>query len=161
MNAIELLETQHREVEDLFAALEEAEDADEKGELFDDLADALAVHAAIEERHFYPTVRERRTEDILLESLQEHLAIKRALAALLDLDPGDGAFDTRLRELKGEVEHHVRDEEKELFPKVRNILSADELDSLGDEMLATAEELESGEPRESVREQIAEAPPLS
>ena len=67
MSAIDLLESQHREVDALFAALEDATSTAEKESLFVQLADKLAVHAAIEEHHFYPTVRARRTEDILLE----------------------------------------------------------------------------------------------
>src|SRR3982751_5212110 len=76
MNAIELLESQHREVEDLFEEIEETDDLEAKADLFEQLADKLAIHATIEEHHFYPAVKEKRTEDILLESLQEHLAVK-------------------------------------------------------------------------------------
>ena len=72
MNAIDLLKLQHREVEKLFSALEKAKDAREKQKLFGELADSLAGHATIEEHQFYPAVRVRakRTEDILLESLE-------------------------------------------------------------------------------------------
>lgn len=69
MDAIELLEDQHREVEDLFEEIEEAE-ASEKREIFDEIADQLAIHATIEEKHFYPACRDAKTEDILRESLE-------------------------------------------------------------------------------------------
>lgn len=161
MNAIELLEDQHREVEDLFEELEAAEEADEKGELFAELADNLAIHATIEERHFYTLVKEKRTEEILLEALEEHLAIKRILADLLDLSPGDETFDAKISVLKEQVEHHVEEEEKDLFPKVRKILSADELEACGQEMMATAAELEGNEPRRSVKGQTEAAPSLA
>src|SRR6185436_1742807 len=70
MDAIEMLEEQHRDVEDLFEELESADAAD-KQDLFDELADQLAVHTLIEEMHFYPAVRAKRTSDILDESLEE------------------------------------------------------------------------------------------
>src|SRR6185369_7360153 len=107
MNAIELLEGQHREVEDLFEQMKEAETDKEKERLFTDIADKLAVHATIEERHFYPSVKAKDTESILLESVEEHLTIKRTLAHLLDMDAGDEAFDAKIKVLEEEVSHHV------------------------------------------------------
>ena len=95
MSAIDLLESQHREVEKLFQKIEKASKGEEKIRLFEEIADKLAIHAAIEEHHFYPAVKEKRTEDILLESVEEHLAIKRTIADLLKLDVGDVQFDGR------------------------------------------------------------------
>jgi hemerythrin superfamily protein len=151
MDAIELLKSQHREVEELFAQIGKAKSDDNKARLFDKLADDLAVHAAIEEHHFYPAVKERRTEEILLESLEEHLAIKRALADLLETDVDDETFDAKIKALKEEVEHHVKEEESDLFPKVKKILSKQQLTALASEMLAEQTELEEeGEPRNAV-----------
>jgi hemerythrin superfamily protein len=151
MDAIELLKSQHREVEDLFAQIEKAKSDSNKAKLFDQLADDLAVHASIEEHHFYPAVKERRTEEILLESLEEHLAIKRALADLLETDVDDKTFDAKIKALKEEVQHHVKEEENDLFPKVKKIFSKDQLTALASEMLAEQAELEEeGEPRNLV-----------
>jgi hemerythrin superfamily protein len=158
MSAIDLLESQHREVEKLFKRIEKAKSGEEKIRLFEDIADKLAIHASIEEHHFYPAVKEKRTEDILLESLEEHLMIKRTLADLMKLDVGDEQFDPKIKVLKEEVEHHVGEEEKDLFPKVKKILSADELDALEQEMVAEQDELEEeGNPRESIPGQTGEA----
>jgi len=60
MNAVKMLKQQHREVEKLFERLESARSAEPRRKIFEEIADALAVHAAIEERHFYPGVRTRR-----------------------------------------------------------------------------------------------------
>lgn len=161
MSAIDLLESQHREVEKLFAALEKATASADKASLFDDIADKLAIHAAIEEHHFYPAVRARRTEDILLESLEEHLSIKRVLADLLETDAEDDTFDAKVKVLKEQVEHHVGEEESDLFPKVKKLLDATELEALEQEMVAEQEQLEeAGEPRAAIAEQTAEAAPL-
>ena len=158
MNAIELLESQHREVESLFSKIEKARSAASKTKLFEQIADKLAVHAAIEEHHFYPAVKQKRTEDILLESLEEHLAIKRVLADLLELEAGDETFDAKLEVLKEEVEHHVEEEESDLFPKVRTLIDQDQLEAIGQEMSDEQEDLEEqGDPRNAVPAETGQA----
>ena len=156
MNAIDLLKSQHREVEALFAKIEKAKNADAKEDLFTQIADKLAVHAAIEEHHFYPAVKAKRTEDILLEALEEHLSIKRVIADLLEIEPDDETFDAKVKVLKEQVEHHVEEEESDLFPKVKKLLSREELDAVAQEMAAEQSQLEEGRPpqRRSVRRRI-------
>jgi hemerythrin superfamily protein len=151
MNAIKMLKQQHREVEKLFKQLEKAKSARPRQKVFDEIADKLAVHAAIEEKHFYPSVKRRNTEDILLESVEEHLGVKRVIADMLDLEADDPIFEAKAKVLQDLVEHHVEEEEGTLFPKVEKLLKADELDSIGEEMAATMEDLmESGNPRDAV-----------
>ena len=153
MDAIDMLEEQHADVEDLFEELESAGAAD-KQDLFDELADQLTVHTLIEERHFYPAVNARRTEGIVLASLDQHRSIKQLLGELLQLDPSNEAFDARLAALKQEVEHHVREEEEELFPKVRKLLEKKQLVAIAEEMIVTGESLlDAGDPRQQVRQQ--------
>src|SRR5215212_7747783 len=105
MNAIKLLKRQHREVEALFKQMHKAKSESARRTVFEKIADALAVHATIEERHFYPSVKERATEGILLESLEEHLAVKRVIADLLRLDADDLTFAPKVKVLEDEVEH--------------------------------------------------------
>ncbi len=153
MNAIDLLEQQHREVEELFEEFEDAGDGAEKTKerLCKEISDALAVHAEIEEKLFYPESKQPDTEEILRESVEEHLAMKRLVADLIESDASDEQFEAKMKVLKEQVEHHVDEEEKELFPKVRKDLSKDELDDLGDRMQTLAEELEAeGEPSKIV-----------
>jgi hemerythrin superfamily protein len=156
MDAIEMLEEQHRDVEDLFEELEGAE-ASDKQDLFDELADQLAVHALIEEMHFYPAVRARRTDDLLAESLEEHRQIKHLLAELMNLDPRNQLFEDRLALLKETVEDHVTEEEDELFPKVRKVLDKKELVALAEDMSVSQENLlDAGRPRERFRPSSSE-----
>ncbi len=149
MNAIELLKQQHREVAELF---EEFGGAGEKAEktrerICRQISDQLAIHATIEEKLFYPESKQANTEEILRESVEEHLSMKRILADLMEAGPGDAQFDAKMKVLKEQVEHHVEEEEKELFPKVRKDLSREELDDLGSRMQQMAEDLEEqGEP---------------
>ncbi len=160
MNAVELLKSQHRVVEKLFAKIEAAKDPAKKGQLFAEIADGLAAHATIEEHQFYPAVRAKRTEDILLESLEEHLGIKRVLADLLKTNPSDQTFDAKIKVLKEQVEHHVKEEEEDLFPKVKKILDAETLEALGQEMSAEHSELEAGSPRKAIPAETKEAASL-
>jgi hemerythrin superfamily protein len=161
MNAIKLLESQHREVEKLFAQIESAKDVDKKETLFTTLADSLAVHATIEEHHFYPAVKANRTEDILLEALEEHVAIKRVLSDLLDTEVEDETFDAKIKVLKETVSHHVEEEETDLFPKVKKLFDANRLEAIGQEMSAEQAELEEkGNPREAVPAETDKAAPL-
>jgi len=153
------LKEQHRQVEKLFKQIKKSQ-GQEKRAAFIEVADALAIHATIEERHFYPAVKERRTEDILLEALEEHLAMKRTLADLLRTDIGDDTFDAKMKVLEEEVTHHVGEEEKDLFPKVKKLFDSDQLEAIAQEMTATAAELADSEPRNEVPSQIDEAPTL-
>jgi hemerythrin superfamily protein len=161
MNAVELLKAQHREVEDLFEKFEKAGKAVAKRQIAEEICDKLTVHAAIEERHFYPAVKAKQTEDLLLEALEEHLAAKRVMADLLDLKPSDETFEPKVKVLKEQIEHHVEEEEEELFPKVEKLLSREELVALAQEMTATQTELEAArKPREAVRAETDEAAAL-
>lgn len=154
MNAIKLLKQQHREVAALWKKFDKADDEADKEQLFEEIADRLAVHASIEERYFYPTVRARQTEQQLQEAYDEHLEVKKLILDAMDgLDrPG---FDAIVAALMGAVEHHVREEEHELFPAVEKLFNDKELDSLGKTMQQEAEALkQAGDPRFMVRATI-------
>jgi hemerythrin superfamily protein len=161
MDAIDLLEAQHREVEDLFEDFEEAGSKQKKRAIFEQIADRLAVHAGIEERDFYPSVKAEDTEEILLESLEEHLAAKRVIADLLALDASDETFEAKVKVLQEQIEHHVEEEENELFPSVRKLFDDETLEALAQRMTATQEELlQAGRPRDAIPGETAEAPAL-
>jgi hemerythrin superfamily protein len=159
MDAIELLTTQHRQME---AALERALAAEgqERGARLQQAADVLMSHVLIEERLFYPAVKERRTEDILLESLEEHLSIKRLIADLVELPVTDEHFEAKLHVLKEQTEHHHEEEEGHLFPKVKKLLSGDELAELGKQMQAMQAALLANQPRELAAQQTDAAAEL-
>ena len=161
MDAVDLLLRQHRKMEKAMAALLEATDDAAKKSLFSDVADDLTTHIESEEQVFYPAVRAKRTEDILLESLEEHLSLKRLLADLLSLDPSEQTFEPKFKVLKEQAEHHHKEEEENLFPKVKKLLDNGQRNALGDEMLALQQRLDrKGEPRERVVTQTDEAAPL-
>lgn len=161
-NALELLMSQHEEVEDLIEQIESTDDPAEKGILFEALADRIAAHVATEEKLFYPAVLHETTRELLVEATGEHLAVKRVLADMMDLEPEDEHWSAKLLVLRDQFIHHAHDEEEDqLFPHVRELFDDDELAALGNEMLAMHERLlEGGEPRRSVPAETTAAAPL-
>ncbi|HYS80118.1 MAG TPA: hemerythrin domain-containing protein [Anaeromyxobacteraceae bacterium] len=135
MDAIRVLLRQHRAVEKLFQKFEEEDDLESKQVACQEIGDALAIHATIEEKLFYPATKDARTEDLLLAAVEEHLAAKRLIADLVEEEDIDlSRLNARVKVLKEQVAHHVREEERELFPKVKNFLDAHQLDRLGDQL---------------------------
>jgi hypothetical protein len=118
MNAIDLLKQQHRDVEDLFEEFEGAGEGAKKTRerLCREISDQLAIHAEIEEKLFYPESKQEATEELLRESVEEHLQMKRMIADLLEGGTEDEQFVAKMTVLKEEVEHHVKEEEEDLFP---------------------------------------------
>lgn len=160
MDAIKLLKEQHEEVKQLFEDYEEATPVS-KQEIFEEIADKLAAHATIEEKIFYPATYVGELKDLLKEAVEEHLAAKRVIADLLQMEPSDENFDAKVKVLQEQIEHHVEEEEGELFSKVRKTLSKVELDFIGTEMEAMFDTLISGEPRKSVPSETDAAAPLN
>ncbi|MGZ3439379.1 MAG: hemerythrin domain-containing protein, partial [Polyangia bacterium] len=115
------------------------------------IADNLAVHTAIEERFFYPAVRARRTEEQLEEAFDEHLDAKKILVDALS-NPDAAGFDGKVAALKGAIEHHVEEEEDELFPTAKKLMTAEALEALAQMMEAEANRMMmAGAPRRTIR----------
>jgi hemerythrin superfamily protein len=159
IDVLDLLTSQHVELDQLFDQLER--DAGDIAAVFQDLADKLAAHATAEEKVFYPHVMSDRTADLLRESVEEHLEIKRTLADMLVLGPRTDEFKAKLSVLKENVSHHAHEEEEDkLFPMLRKQLSADERAGLGNDVLALYETLLPQHPARNVRSETAKAAPL-
>jgi hemerythrin superfamily protein len=140
MDAITLLRDDHSTVRDLFKKFEAAGDRAHKTKrkLVDRIIQELAVHSAIEEQVFYPAVRTsvEQAQDDVLESLEEHHIVKWTLSELEDMDPQDERFDAKVTVLIESVTHHMKEEEGDMFPKVRKALTPSELRDLGELMQA-------------------------
>jgi len=131
MKATSLLEHQHRRVEALFKTLESGV-ADHAAAL-EELANSLAAHMAIEQDIFYPAVK-RLNEELVNESYEEHALAEVALKRLLGTDPEDDEFLARVTALKDLTQHHVEEEEDELFPAVQGAMDKEALEQLGETM---------------------------
>lgn len=131
MKATTLLKTQHRSVKAIFKKLE-AQDG-RPGPQLRELASELAAHMAIEQEIFYPAVKSV-DPDLVLESYEEHAMAEIALKRLLACDPKSESFAAHVTATRELIEHHVEEEEKDLFPKVEKKLGAKRLEELGAEM---------------------------
>jgi hemerythrin superfamily protein len=132
-DAVELLTDDHRAVEELFTRYEQAGDDDERTRIAHEVVHELAVHGEIEELLFYPRLREALADGDSLaeEAIHEHVEIKQTLNDIDRMSAGDEGFDEKMRELMAEVRHHVEEEESDIFPKIRQALSQEDLDKMG------------------------------
>lgn len=128
-DVIKLLETDHREVEDLFAKAESTSGA-AKQQIVAKIASELTMHADVEEQIVYPAMREAGLTDFINEAEEEHNKAKELIAQLVSMDTASADVDIILADLKAEVEHHVAEEESEAFPKFRDAVDQTELQDL-------------------------------
>jgi hemerythrin superfamily protein len=154
MKATELLEQQHREVEKLFKAFEREENEARQAEIFEELASTLVAHDAIERELFYPACEQSMgMSDLLGESLVEHGVIEFSLYET-DQAQGRSDFEFKCTVLKEMVEHHVDEEEKDLFPKVEKAFGDDQLELLGKRMEERFEQAREEEFRLTLHENL-------
>jgi hemerythrin superfamily protein len=137
MNAIELLTADHKKVKELFEKAEELEGGKQKA-IFDQIDKELQIHAYIEETIFYPAVeKHQELKDMVRESLKEHQEVKTLLKEIEGLTPDDEEFEEKLEELMECVEHHAEEEEEgKMFPKLKQVMKAAELEQLGRDLQA-------------------------
>ena len=132
MNAIELLKADHKTVDRLFQKVKATEEGEEHKELFKQIKAELDTHTHIEEKIFYPRLKEEdELEDITLEGIEEHHQAKMFLRELSNLTEDSEKFEPKLKVLMEDITHHVQEEEGEMFPKVEEVIEASELEELG------------------------------
>ena len=137
MNPFQLLEEDHKTVAALLKKLDETTERGMKTrqDLFAKLKTDLEVHTHIEETIFYPALmEEKETEDVTREAFEEHKVVKTLLAELDSMSKEDEQWGAKLTVLKENIEHHVEEEEGEMFRRARAILSKSEIDGLGTRM---------------------------
>src|SRR5688572_9856499 len=136
MNAFQLLKNDHKIVSGLFDQIESAS-GQAKTQLFTRLKSELDVHALIEEKVFYPALEnQKESREITLEAYEEHKVVKDLLAELANGSSADEEWDAKLKVLRENVDHHVDEEEGELFDKADDVLSDEDLDRIGEQMEA-------------------------
>lgn len=137
MNALDLLKEDHDRVDQLFQKVKATEEGDEHKKLFEKIKAELEAHTHIEETIFYPRLKEKEElKDITLEGIEEHHQAKMFLRELSNLTDDSEKFEPKLKVLIEDVEHHVMEEEGEMFPKVKENFSETELEELGKELEA-------------------------
>ena len=121
-DAIAMLKADHAKVKSLFEQFEGLSDRSKvsKKKIADQICMELSIHAEVEEQVFYPAVREPvDDEDLMNEAEVEHASAKELIAQIMEMDPGDDLYDAKVKVLSEQIEHHVGEEEGEMFPKVR------------------------------------------
>ena len=138
MDALELLKQDHQKVKGLFKQGQETDDKKRQRQIFKEIKSELETHARIEETIFYPAMQEHEElKDMVLESLEEHKQLKMILRELSRLSANSERFKPKFKVLKDDVEHHAEEEEEgKMFPKIRKLISEDELKQLGEELEA-------------------------
>ena len=144
-NAITMLEADHAKVKKL---LDELDKTTERGvktreELFARIKSELTVHEIIEEEIFYPTLKQHpKAEDIVLEGYEEHHVVDLLMGELSALPYDDETWGAKFTVMKENIEHHVEEEEGDMFIKARQVFDTDELNKLGEAMLERRQEAE-------------------
>ncbi|HEY3908689.1 MAG TPA: hemerythrin domain-containing protein [Stellaceae bacterium] len=143
VNAFDLLEQDHRQVEEWFDEYDELrEDDKRKGELAEKICLALEVHSRLEEEVFYPQAREAtKDNDLIDEAIVEHSAVKNLISEIEEMEVGDDLYDAKIRVLGEMVKRHIREEEEELFPELEK--SKMDVDAVGRELADRKTELMS------------------
>jgi len=137
MNAFALLKADHEKVAGILETIEATTERAEKGrdDLFARLKAELDLHAMIEEEIFYPALEDtEEAHDITLEAYEEHRVVKQLLAELAAEPKDTEEWSAKFTVLKENIEHHVEEEEGELFKKARQVLSAEEIETLGEQL---------------------------
>ena len=144
MNAITLLEEDHRKMKKLLSELESTTERGVKTreELFATVKDELTVHETIEEEIFYPALKEHpKTKEITLEAYEEHHVVDMVMAEIEGVPFDDERWGAKFKVMKENIEHHIEEEEKEMFKQARQAFEKDELEALGERMKARKDQM--------------------
>jgi hemerythrin-like domain-containing protein len=146
MDAIELLEKDHRAVEKAFKSFENADTNAEKKKISEQIIADLKVHTTIEEEIFYPVARRKTNtegKELVAEAFEEHHVIKMLIQEIEQIGTVNEQYEAKMTVLQENVEHHVEEEEGELFPDAKKKLK-DRLEELGNKMTQRKEALMAG-----------------
>ena len=137
MDAIEMLKADHEKVKGLFRQYEAAGDrAYQKKSIAEEVFTEITVHSSLEEELFYPAVKaetDKQGQELVAEAVEEHHVVAMLIEELKALDPKDERYDAKFSVLMDNVEHHIEEEEDELFPEAEDVLG-DAIEDLGAQM---------------------------
>jgi hemerythrin-like domain-containing protein len=145
MDAIEMLKADHEKVKGLFRQYEAAGDRayQKKQSIAEEVFTEITVHSTLEEELFYPAVKaetDKQGQELVAESVEEHHVVAMLIEELKALDPKDERYDAKFTVLMENIEHHIEEEEDELFPEAEDVLG-DEIEDLGAQMKERKDQL--------------------
>jgi hemerythrin superfamily protein len=144
-DAVEMLKHDHALVKDLFHQYEAAGDRayQKKQRIAEEVFTELEVHTTLEEELFYPAIKRKTDQDgrdLVAEAMEEHHVVATLMEELKGLDPKDERYDAKFKVLMDNVEHHIEEEEGEMFPEAEEVLG-DRLERLGTQMQERKQQL--------------------
>lgn len=149
MNAVDFLKQQHQQVKQLFEQFKSSED-DAQG-IVRQLCDNLVIHDKLEHDILYPALlKHEETKDIVLEGLEEHHLMKIVLKQLASLDATDESYKAKVTVLQELVQHHIEEEESEMFKQAKQVLGDETLSRMGEQMQQLTEQFMAQEPQFTV-----------
>jgi len=140
MNAIDLLKADHEKVKGILSQLSESTDRalKKRVDLLDKLEMEITIHTQLEEQILYPAFKEaggKEEDEMYYEAKEEHRTVDSlVLPDLKNTDPSTPEFAGRVKVVKELLEHHIEEEETEMFPKAKKLLGKAKLDELGEQM---------------------------
>jgi hypothetical protein len=147
MDALQLLEKDHTKVKSLMDDIEPTTERAIKTreELFTKLRKELEVHEAIEEEIFYPALKEHpKAKDLVLEAYEEHNVVDMVMGEIEDVSYDDETWGAKFTVLKENLEHHIEEEETDMWKQARQVFDDEELEELGGRMALRKDELMNG-----------------
>ena len=143
-DATHILTKDHRTVEDLFEKFDKASGESTKEKIANEICTELKIHSMIEEEIFYPALKGKIDDDLLREAYVEHDGAKLLINEIVAGDPADEFYDSKVTVLREQIEHHVKEEEKERDNMFQQARATDvDLGALGEKMLARKLELQA------------------
>ena len=147
-DAIALLKEDHKKVRGLLERLEKSSNSSRREQLSSKIEQELKIHTTIEEEIFYPAYRDAASKkddkELFFEAKEEHHVVDLVLPEVRSTSPEADEYEAKTKVLKELVLHHAKEEEKEMFPRARKLMSRDELTDLGERMDARKRELQRG-----------------
>jgi hemerythrin-like domain-containing protein len=146
MDAIQLLKDDHERMKKLLTDIEKTDESDTstRERLFTQARDDLTIHEAIEEEIFYPALKEHpKAKEIVLEAYEEHGVVDMIMADIENVPFDDERWAAKFTVMKENIEHHIEEEEKEMFKQARDVFEKQDLEELGRRMTARKEELQA------------------
>jgi hypothetical protein len=144
MDAMSLLKDDHRKVKKMLAELESTTERGIKTreDLFTKVKQELVIHEAIEEEIFYPALKQHpKTKEIALEAYEEHHVVDTVMAEIQGVAYDDEKWGAKFAVMKENLEHHIEEEEGEMFKQAKQVFDQEELTQLGESMKARKEDL--------------------
>ena len=145
MDILDLIKKDHRQIETLFSEVETTDDTQKLYQCFNQLYEEISLHTEVEEQTFYPAIRDycEDADELVDEAQGQHDEAKQLLEEIESLSPTSAEFQAKIRELKQAIQHHVQEEETQVFSQARQCMSEAKRLQLGNEFEAVKSQLQS------------------